>query len=208
MKLKRKDCLICDRVTNKYLNICDSCYSILVPKKEGIVKNFKFVDRAYACFYYNPLFRDILRRYKFGNQRYLYRLFSEILLEKIMDLKLYEEIDLIIPVPLHRDTLIKRGFNQVDLLAEEIGKILKVEVLTRTLVKNKFTEEQVKLNLEERKVNLKDAFDIKNPEKIKGKRILLIDDIITTGSTLEECSKVLKEFGSGKIIGLSIGTTS
>lgn len=208
MKLKRKDCLICDRATKKYLNICDSCYSILVPKKEGVAKNFKFVDRAYSCFYYNSLLRDTLGRYKFSNQRYLFHLFSEILLEKIMDLKLYEEIDLILPVPLHKDTLRKRGFNQVDLLAEEIGKILKIEVLTETLVKDSFTEEQVRLNKEERKTNLIGAFNITKAEKIKDKRILLLDDIITTGATIEECSKVLKEFGSGKIIGLSIGTTS
>lgn len=208
MKLKRKDCLICDRATNKYLNICDDCHSLLVPKKEGVVKGFKNVDRAYACYYYSPIVSESLRRYKFGNQRYFFNLFSELLLEKIMDLKLYNEVEVLIPVPLHRDTLIKRGFNQIELLTENISKIIRRDHYTDVLIKTKATLEQAKLDSLSRGQNLKGAFNIKNPEKIMGKNLLLVDDMITTGATVEECGKALKEAGAEKVIVISIATTS
>lgn len=208
MKLKRRNCLICDRITKNYLNICDCCYELLVPKKEGVVHNFKYLDRAYSCFYYSPLVQDILGSYKYGNQRYFAHLFAELLMEKILELKLYQEIDLIIPVPIHKETRIKRGFNQTELLTEIIGESLNKNTLTDILIKSKYTREQASLDSADRMENLKDAFNVQNPNKIKDKSILLIDDVITTGSTVEECGKTLKISGCKRVIALSIATTT
>lgn len=208
MKLKRKDCLICDRSTNVHLNICDDCYSLLIPKKEGVVNNFESVDRAYACFYYSPIVSETLRRYKFGNQRYFSYLFSELLMEKIMNLKLYKEFEAVIPVPLHRDTMLKRGFNQIELLTENVSGLLNINHYTDVLRKNRFTQEQAKLDSSMRKKNLQGAFVVENSNKIKNKSILLVDDMITTGATVEECAKALKESGAKKVIALSIATST
>ncbi|NLW42111.1 MAG: ComF family protein [Tissierellia bacterium] len=208
MKLKRKDCLICDRKTNLHLTICDDCYNVLVPKKEKVTKGFKYVDEAYSCFYYSPLVSETLRRYKFGNQRYFYLLFSELILEKIVSLKLYRKFDVLIPIPLHKKTLLKRGFNQIDLLTKYLATNLKKDNCTDVLLKTKFTKEQAMLNSIERKANLSGAFSIENKEKIQQKNILLIDDMITTGTTVEECAKILKSYGAKTVLVVSIATTT
>ncbi|MFB0972348.1 MAG: phosphoribosyltransferase family protein, partial [Neofamilia sp.] len=116
--------------------------------------------------------------------------------------------DAIIPIPLHKKTLLKRGFNQIDLLTEYLSINLKRENYTDVLLKPKFTEEQARLDSGERKTNLSGAFAIENQEKIEGKSILLVDDMITTGATVEECSKILKNHGAKTVIVLSIATTT
>ena len=102
-----------------------------------------------------------------------------------------EKVDIIIPLPLHIRRLYERGYNQSYLLAREIGSTFSKEVVTDLLIKIKNTKPQSSLSGRERRINLKNAFAVHDPEKIAGKNILLIDDIMTTGTTLTEASKVL-----------------
>lgn len=104
-----------------------------------------------------------------------------------------------IPVPIHNDRKRKRGYNQSELIAKEIGKKLDIPVISNCLVKIKNVVPQSTLNKEQRKQNIKGVYQVKKEETIKGKRIVLVDDIFTTGSTLEECSKMLKQAGASKI---------
>lgn len=110
-----------------------------------------------------------------------------------------DEIDLLVPVPLSRKRQFERGYNQSQLLAEYIGNYINRPVISNNLIRVKETTPQFKLTREERLVNLKDAFFVKEASVIKGKNIILIDDITTTCTTFEECSKMLKKAGSGKI---------
>jgi len=114
-----------------------------------------------------------------------------------------EQIDLIIPVPLHRIKYTERGYNQSFYIAREISRLAKIPLETSIIKRIKNTESQTRLNHSERKENVKDAFKFCGKKSLEGKNILLIDDIITTGSTIIECGKVLKENGAGKIIAFS-----
>lgn len=120
------------------------------------------------------------------------------------DLKLFFEESVLIPVPLDRKKTKQRNYNQAEELAKEISKITGVSVLENVLIKTKITPSQMELPEKERRENLKNAFLCKNPNQIKKKKIFLIDDVYTTGSTMEECSSVLKKSGTKEVWGLVI----
>lgn len=103
-----------------------------------------------------------------------------------------KDTDLIVPVPLHPKKLYQRGYNQSDLLCEGINNILGKEINKSNLVRIKYTETQTKKNKQERIMNMKKAFTIKHPTQFINKHLLLIDDVITTGSTLVECLRELQ----------------
>lgn len=110
----------------------------------------------------------------------------------------------LIPIPLDKNKLKSRGYNQAEELAKELSKILKVPVISDILVKIKSTRAQVELSAEKRQENIKNAFGVKDPAEIKNKKIFLVDDVYTTGSTMEECAKMLKEAGAKSVWGITI----
>lgn len=111
----------------------------------------------------------------------------------------FSEYELLIPVPLHPKKLKKRGFNQAAILAKEVSKRHQILLDLFSLCRNRDSESQTNLTYRERKDNVKDAFSVKLSSKIKGKNILLIDDVYTTGATVNECSKVLLRAGAKKV---------
>jgi ComF family protein len=104
--------------------------------------------------------------------------------------------DVVIPVPLHKQRLKERGFNQSLLLAREVARVFGLEVDYRSLKRIRPTRPQVDLKPDERKKNVKGAFDVKSPERVRGRRVLLVDDVFTTGATVSECARVLKKAGA------------
>lgn len=112
--------------------------------------------------------------------------------------------DAIIPVPLHPKKEKERGFNQAQLLGRELAKRKQIELIEDRLVKVNRTPPQTSLEAKEREKNLKGAFQVKNGEKIKGKVVLLVDDVFTTGSTLQECSLALRKAGALEVRALTV----
>jgi len=111
---------------------------------------------------------------------------------------------ILIPVPLEKRKLKWRGFNQAEEIGKEISKFLNIEMANDVLIKTKETLPQVELSEKERRENVKNTFLCQNPEKIQKRKILLIDDVYTTGSTMEECAKVLKKARTKEVIGIVI----
>lgn len=109
-------------------------------------------------------------------------------------------------VPLHVLRERKRGYNQSELLAKELSGLLKIEYMSSILDRRVNTKPQFELKKKERKQNILGAFNINSKFKseIKGKRVILVDDITTTGATLRECGKVLKQSGAGKVLGVTL----
>lgn len=112
--------------------------------------------------------------------------------------------NLLMPVPLSSRKLKARGFNQAEEIAQELSFSLELPLISDCLLKTKETLSQVEILEEKRKENVKGAFTCRQSEKIRGKKILLIDDVFTTGSTMEECASVLKTVGAKEIWGVAV----
>lgn len=135
---------------------------------------------------------------KFQKKPYIYKTIEYFLQNNKKYLEKLKKYDIIIVVPLSWKRRLQRGYNQSQLVAETISNILQIKVESKILYKTKNIVPQSTLNKKERKENIKGAFKIRNIEKIKNKKILIIDDIYTTGNTLNECSKMLIENGIQK----------
>jgi len=109
-----------------------------------------------------------------------------------------------VPVPLHKKKLRWRGFNQAAEIAKELAAVLKGELNEGVLEKIKQTPDQVALGQKEREKNLVGAFQCKNPTIVRGRKILLVDDIFTTGATMEECARILKQAGAKEVWGVVV----
>jgi ComF family protein len=184
-------CKKCSKPMDNDSEICNEC--IHVPK---------FFDRAVAPFSYEGKIKMLIRDFKYNNKSYLYKLFGNKMCVFLNEIE-KNKFDAVIPVPIHKSKLSTRGYNQSELLASYIASNFGLPMV-KLIIRNKITKPQNKLSNSERMDNVKGAFKISNIE-LKLKNILLVDDIYTTGATLNECSKLLKNKGAEKIVCLTIG---
>lgn len=152
--------------------------------------------KAAAVFIMDGFIKDVIYRFKYRNQPELARVFGYLAAGACRSAGIHA--DLIVPVPLHWVRYLQRGFNQSELLSEEIGKNLKIPV--RSILRRKrWTGQQAKLNRDARIQNLSGAFVISGSTNCKGRCILLVDDVMTTGSTLAEAARVLLDSGAEEV---------
>ena len=156
-------------------------------------------------FKYTGILRDKIIEYKFNNKSYLYKTFEKIILNNKKVCDFIKCCDIIIPVPINNKRYKERGYNQSLLIAKEIPKFIEnIYLRTDIIIKSKETKTQSSLNKDERKKNVKGAFEINKNINLANKKILIFDDIYTTGSTVNECAKVLKKFGVKEVNVLTI----
>ena len=155
---------------------------------------------------YTGVIKDLLIKLKFHNKDFLERFIGRLLItgiDKYPELS-EQNVDYIVPVPLHWAKKIKRGYNQAELLARPVSEYLKKPLMLKWLKRGRFTKAQFHLKREDRIKNLENSFTAELPKTYKGARILLVDDICTTGTTIEQCALALKRAGSGKIYALTV----
>lgn len=167
-------------------------------------KTFYFT-KALAPLEFSGLIRKTIYKYKYESKPYIYKSFGEVML-RALEKENIGNIDYIVPVPLHRARKAERGYNQAELLARHISLKLGIPLERNSLRRVKATKIQNKLARHEREQNIKDAFKIRDIRVFKDKRILLVDDIFTTGSTVNECSRILKEGGAAEVFVITIAT--
>jgi ComF family protein len=201
-------CVCCDCVlavnTQKY--VCDDCEKSIPYINRHHFDNpaGKSISNIYCAFDYEKGIRKAIHHLKFndrpGNAKILvdmsYPLVEDYLVGVSAQFKPKNKYDIVIPVPVHSKRRRERGYNQSELIARSLSNKLNIPVILGTLVKRKNTPPQSSLAKDERYRNLEGAFHVKKPYLIEGKRVLLVDDVITTGSTLEECGKVLLQAGA------------
>ncbi len=178
-------CKICGRSMNKeksYRTICNECTS----------GNFYFT-RAWSCCIYEGIIKDAILRFKYTDSMYLAPIFREIFADFIKENLDKDIVDMVVPVPLFSSKQRERGFNQSNILADLIRALLNKPVFSNMLKKIRPTRPQQELNRRERLSNLKGAFVVRELGDVKNKNIMLVDDVLTTGSTINECSRILKE---------------
>jgi ComF family protein len=117
------------------------------------------------------------------------------------------KVELIMPVPLHHLRLRQRGFNQAALLARRLGATLGIPVDYSSLKRSRWTEPQTGLSRRQRADNVKGAFDLVTPERVGRKCVLLLDDVLTTGETVNQCARVLKNGGTAEVLVLTVART-
>jgi ComF family protein len=150
----------------------------------------------------------MIHSFKYNRRRHLCQPLSLLAIEGIGGFFNDRKVDFILPVPLHNSRLRQRGFNQAVLLGSKVSRALDIPMLPDVLVRNRKTEPQVELSASERRLNVKDAFSVKKHQMLAGKRIILLDDVITTGSTMNECAKELKKAGAEIVIAVTIARTA
>ncbi len=163
-----------------------------------------------ATHYSDPLIKKSIRTFKFLLVQSLHEQLAQLIIKQIEQNSIPCKIDLIIPVPLHKKRLKWRGFNQAELLGEKIAAYLSASnklapIRTDILARTKNTKAQSKIHDHEtRSANTKQAFVCLNPDSVQQKNIFLIDDVCSTGSTLNECAGVLKSNGACKVWGVVV----
>lgn len=187
-------------------NICTECskkiekYKILRIEKS----TNQYIEKQCFIYKYEGEIREAILKFKFQEEAYLYRTFAEMILDNLEVCEYIKTFDVIIPVPIHRKRRLERGYNQSELIANEISKQLRINIERNILIKIRNNPKQSTLKLEERKNNVKNAYEARENQKIKNRKILIIDDIFTTGNTVNECAKKLKEAGASKVSVLTI----
>ena len=185
-------CLKCGRPVAPEVEFCPECRKV-----------HREFDRGRGVFLYNNRMRQSLLHYKYyGSREYGEYYAASICRYMERDIRAWNP-DVIIPVPLHRARRRKRGYNQAQILAENLGRMLCIPVDSKSLARRKKTSPQKKLGHNERKKNLKNAFAV-TPAFRPVRKVLLVDDIYTTGNTLDAAAKALKEKGVEKVYFLTI----
>lgn len=223
-----KFCLGCKK---EGIYLCDDCRTLLdvaefdyclcgtkplrLPPDSKSGKCPKCQDKKLSGLYFALPYKEkqLTRKliYQFKYQPYLKDLaktLASILIEHfVLSGKNTDEIwenGVLIPIPLEKKKLKARGYNQAEELGKQLSEVLQIPIISDNLIKIKSTEPQMELSKELREKNLESAFSVKNPTELSGKKIFLIDDVYTTGSTMEECAKTLRQSGLKNIWGIVI----
>lgn len=170
------------------------------------IKHPHYFKKSISVLSYEGNIRNLIHRFKYSDHSHMYKMFGRLMVKTIRDYD-FEYVDLVVPIPLHLNRLKKRGYNQAELLASYIGKELDLKVDSKALVRQKETSAQNKLSKSDRAKNIEGVFNISDNFDFLQKKILLIDDIYTTGSTVDECSKVMLEHGAGEIFVATLAAT-
>jgi competence protein ComFC len=157
-------------------------------------------SRAMAPLRFQGVVRRVIHAFKYSHQRYWSQVLSSWLVDEAKSWNLSAEVDVVVPVPLFATRERERGFNQAKLLTEDFVKAVRIPCEPRALVRVRETETQTHLDRAERLENLRNAFQVRNADSIEGKRVLLMDDVLTTGSTANECARVLQEAGATSVL--------
>ena len=191
------NCLGCGQPGNF---ICFNCFEKIPLNTKPILNNLLI-----ASYYKNPLVKQLIHSYKYDFVKDLAKPLGQLMVKKLAQQNIKNPV--LIPVPLHAKRLRWRGFNQSEELALVISQKLNIPVINNVLIRTKHTSPQAKIeNLKQRKINIKNSFqiNINFKKSLKNKNIILIDDISTTGATIEECAKTLKPLKPKTVYGLVI----
>ncbi len=198
-------CPYCSKAIGRNMTECNACrsqfphYPTITYLKSGEICASPFV--------YESTVREAVISYKFYGRKFNAESFSLQLIKTVELAFEGIDFDIVMCVPLSKKRMRERGFNQSEIIARRLAEYFK-KPFDDSLIKLKDNHEQHKLSAREREINVKGVYGISDNSRIKGKSILIADDIITTGNTIAECSRVLKENGAREVYCVSIACAS
>lgn len=207
-------CGICGKLDKNW--ICTKCKKriekyerfevVKTPKRIGEFFRFLeddiYFDELLYCFEYKNLIRKLILKYKFYDYGYLSNLFANVILNNKKINEIIKSYDIMISVPMSKNKKRIRGYNQTELIVKHFEEYIQIN--STCLIKVKNTKTQSTLVATERVENIKNAFKIIDNNIVENKNVILFDDIITTGVTVNEISKILKKAGAKKVLVLII----
>ena len=207
-------CVLCDRRMENAGFFCPDCHGGLLgsmdPSAQSGREDFHhlkgeiFFDRVFVGWAYSSEIEELVHRVKYQRGVKLARTLGRMVGEALAPVfRGWEEV-ILIPVPLHKTRLRERGYNQSDLLCRGVMDVIPAEIRTDVLVRSKYTATQTKLNAEEREKNVGDAFAVRRFRGLEGRRVIVVDDVSTTGATLNSCARCLRAAGVQSATGLAL----
>lgn len=164
-----------------------------------------YFTRVWATCHYDGVLRECIHTLKYRGKVRLARPLGQLMADFAMNHLNGSSMDMIIPVPLHSSKKREREFNQAELLSQDVSKALHLPIVTNNLKRIRPTQPQSNLNSKEARLkNIRNAFKLTSPPKLTGKSILLIDDLFTSGSTVNECSRTLLDGGAQDVVVLAL----
>ena len=197
-------CVICGKLLEKQGPVCPRCLDSL-PEYDGAAPQVRFTEAGAVSFYYEGALRESFLRFKFGGAAHYAAVYGAWMAHTIED-KLAGRFDTLTWAPVSRRRRRSRGYDQSELLCRETARELGMQPL---LTLEKCTDNRAQSSLTgavERFENAKGAYRAVQPERFAGKRVLLIDDIVTTGATMSECARVLRKAGAAEVVCAALAT--
>ena len=166
------------------------------------------MERATSFFFYEKGsdFRLILHRLKYGGQKEIGAIMGRYMAAELLSSHFFQGIDVIIPIPLHKKKQQIRGYNQSEWIARGIAAVTGIPIDTESILRKKNTETQTRKSVFERRDNVEGIFELQHPETLTGKHILIVDDVLTTGSTTLACASCLVNVEGIRISILTLAT--
>jgi ComF family protein len=210
-------CVICESLPDPEKKlICESCWQKLprlLPKDELTTHPIEMGENesnpllALGVWEFSEEVQTVIHEMKFHGKKSLSRWLGEEMARAASQSPEFASADALIPVPLHKTKFRERGYNQSLLLAQCVSKQLDIPVLDQVLKRVRYTKSQAKLNAVERDKNMHGAFGVFSEELIRGKRIIVIDDVFTTGATIKACARQLLNAGAANVLSLTAAKT-
>jgi len=189
----------CSRCSRPFEGMIDGDFEC--PNCEDLSPAYDCVVSKYQA---KGVLRDLIHRFKYGRQYYLRRVLADYLLGAMGEVRILAiPPDCIVPVPLHPTRVRERGFNQAEALAEIVSKWVKIPIV-HCIERRRYTQTQTRFDRTERMRNLRNTFALRKNRDVRGKHSLLVDDILTTGSTLHECALVLRGAGAASVRAITV----
>lgn len=192
-------CVICDKIGDI---LCNECFSKIKHYPQQKINPPQNVDLMVVCGYYDGILKKLIRMYKFSKKKSLYLHLAHFVEDNLKDKDYFGTVDLITSVPLHKNRLKDRGFNQSELIAKHLSTFLNLPYDGNILERVKETSFMYNLSKNERKSNVRGVFSVNR--NINGLKILIIDDILTTGATLSEIALEMKKKGADSVYALTV----
>ncbi len=201
-------CILCHNLLkDNETDMCHSCREN-APEIFHAKRTVEFIAHWTAIWYYKDDVRQSIHRFKFNNRLGYAQPYGRLLAMKLMQTDYLKSIDVITWAPVSTLRRFKRGYDQAQLLAEALGNELGIPVV-RLLKKRRHTRPQSLMkDISARKANIQGAYVAANAQLIKGKNILLIDDVLTTGATASECARILRTTGAESVCLATIAVTN
>ena len=208
-------CIFCGTLLSPSVNleVCGSCYEkipFLSDDASGVFNQTLLnscCDDIICVCEYSGIIKESLKRFKFYNKASYHRTFARLLADKVKKMTKSRNFDIIVSVPLYKDKERARGYNQARLISKLLSRYTGMKEHSQLLSRVRDTGSQSLIHArDQRYKNIKDAFKVNDIDGVKGKSLIIVDDILTTGFTIGECSRVLKEAGAREIVAAVIAS--